>query len=44
MNEKHIIKDKNIRTGLRCLVCFTCDQHLSLDNKNLELKQAIKKI
>ncbi len=42
MNEKHTIKDKNIRNGLRCLACFTCDQYLPLDYKNPELEQAIK--
>ncbi len=42
MDEKHTIKDKNIRNGLRCLACFTCDQNLPLDYKNPELEQAIK--
>ncbi|HEC39738.1 MAG TPA: hypothetical protein ENI29_15975 [bacterium] len=42
MNEKQTINDKNIRNGLRCLVCFTCDQDLPLDYKNSELEQAIK--
>lgn len=42
MNEKQTINDKNIRNGLRCLVCFTCDQHLPLDYKNSDLEQAIK--
>ncbi|KKL51508.1 hypothetical protein LCGC14_2294780 [marine sediment metagenome] len=41
MNEKHAINDKNIRNGLRCLACFTCDQHLPLDYKNPELDQTI---
>jgi len=42
MSEQHTIKDKKIRNGLRCLACFTCDQHLPLDYKNPELDQAIK--
>jgi len=42
MNEKQTINDKNIRNGLRCLKCFTCDQYLPLDYKNPELDQSIK--